>query len=155
MVSGVMARATAISFWNNALLPIVFATAALWSGASLAEFSHAVKPEIVMDTEVLKSLSLGLGVVAVVVLMAYMVVSYSSITAARQSVLFLTRGRLSPLFYVGVVVLGLLIPVSILVAAFLGEVGRSWLALAGFSELAGSFCLRYALLRGGIYAPVL
>lgn len=150
----VMAASPAISFWNNPLLPLLFITAALWSGASVAEVAHSLWG-IDMNVGGLGVLGLVAGSAAVVVLFCYLVVNYYSTIAAKEAVLFLALGRLAWLFYGGVVVLGLVIPLAILVPAYLGEVPALALAVAGFSELAGSLCLRYALLRAGIFAPIL
>jgi len=109
--------------------------------------------ELAVDS--LQVLGLVLGTAAVVALFSYLVVNYYSTIASREAVLFLAAGRLAGLFYGAVVVLGLIIPLAILVPAYLGEVPALALALAGFSELVGSFFLRYALLRAGIFAPIL
>lgn len=148
-----MAASPAIPFWNNPLLPLVFVTAALWSGVSLIEGIISFIPQPLNDG-LLGPMGLWLGVVAVVILFAYLVVNFQSSLAAKESVRFLSAGRFSPVFYPGVVVLGLVIPLAILGAAFFGEIPRIWLAVAGISELAGSFVLRYSLLRAGIYPPI-
>jgi formate-dependent nitrite reductase membrane component NrfD len=58
-------------------------------------------------------------------------------------------------FWIGVILLGIVIPLAIVVPAYIGEVARGWLAVAGISELCGSFVLRYSLLKAGIYPPVI
>lgn len=151
-----MAASPAISFWNNALLPIVFVGASWWSGASLAEAVHALRPDIVMvHVQRLEPLNFLLGTSAVVALFCYLWVNYNSTPAAKESVRYLLWSRFSPAFYLGALVLGIIIPMAILIPAYLGEFPGGWLAVAGFSELAGSFVLRYALLKAGIYPPVI
>ncbi|MBI2917302.1 MAG: polysulfide reductase NrfD [Chloroflexi bacterium] len=150
----VMAASPAISFWNNPLLPLVFITAALWSGGSVAEVFHSLA-SVEMDVDSLQVLSLVAGSAAVVVLFCYLVVNYYSTIAAKEAVLFLALGRLAWLFYAGVVALGLVVPLAVLVPAYLWGVPALALAVAGLSELVGSLFLRYALLRAGIFAPVL
>ena len=66
----VMAVSPAIPFWNNPLLPMVFVSAALWSGASLTEAAHFFLPEITLDVGRLEAWGLWLGVIAVVFLFA-------------------------------------------------------------------------------------
>jgi len=74
--------------------------------------------------------------------------------AAKESVLFLVTGRFSVLFYAGVVGLGLVIPLAILTLSYFGKIKLFMLAVAGISELVGSFLLRYSLLKAGMYPPV-
>jgi len=107
-----------------------------------------------LNEEILKALGLWLGAIAVVTLFAYLMVNYQSSVAAKEAVVFLSTGRFSVVFYLGVVVLGIVIPLAILVPAYFGEVKLFLLAVAGISELAGSFVLRYSLLRAGIYPPI-
>jgi sulfite dehydrogenase (quinone) subunit SoeC len=149
----VMAASPAIPFWNNPLLPIVFVTAALWSGVSLIEATISFTPQP-LNEGLLRPLGLWLGATAVVALFAYLMVNLQSSVAAKESVLFLGAGRFSRVFYPGVVLLGIVIPLAILGSALLWEVSPVWLAVAGISELAGSFVLRYSLLRAGIYPPI-
>ena len=153
LASVVLAASPAIPFWNNPLLPLVFVTAALWSGVSLIEALRSFTP-VVIDEETFKPLGLWLGVVAVVVLFAYLVVNLQSSMAARESVRFLGAGRFSPVFYTGVVLLGIVVPLVILGLVFFMQLPGIWLAAAGISELVGSFVLRYSLLKAGIYPPI-
>lgn len=151
-----MAASPAISFWNNALLPIVFVGASWWSGASLAEAVHVLRPHTVMvHIQRLEPLNFLLGASAVVALFCYLWVNYSSTLAARESVRYLLWSRFSPVFYLGALIIGVIIPIAILFLVYLGEISGGWLAVAGISELAGSFVLRYALLKAGIYPPVI
>jgi len=107
-----------------------------------------------MDTEVLRLLGLWLGMITIVLLLSYLWVGYYAGMAAKEAVLFLAAGRFSPVFYLGVVVVGIAIPLAVLAPAYFIEVPLILLAIAGLSELTGSFVLRYSLLKAGIYPPV-
>lgn len=149
-----MAVSPAIPFWNNPLLPMVFVSSALWGGTSLAEVVHSFLPETALNVEVLGVWGFWLGVIAVVFLYTYLTINYYSNVAAKEAVLFLVKGRLSVLFYAGVVGLGIVIPLAILTLSYFGKVEMFVLAVAGISELVGSFVLRYSLLKAGMYPPV-
>lgn len=152
-----MASCPGIPFWSNPLLPMIFAGAAWWSGTSIADVVHALRDETdIINAHRLEDLGIWLGTVSAASLFCYLLVSYSSGIAARKSVAFLTRGNFSPAFYLGIVVLGLIIPLAILVPVYTGDIdaGSGWLAVAGFSELIGSFVLRYSMLKAGVYPPV-
>jgi formate-dependent nitrite reductase membrane component NrfD len=151
-----LAASPGIPFWSNPLVPVIFAAASLTSGAALAEAAHAIRPEtVIAHTDRLETLGLVMGTVMVVLLFTYLVANYMSTVAAKESVAYLAWGSMSVAFWIGVVLLGIVIPLSILVPAYLGEVARGWLAVAGISELCGSLALRYSLLKAGIYPPVI
>jgi formate-dependent nitrite reductase membrane component NrfD len=151
-----LAAAPGIPFWSNPLVPIIFAAAALTSGAALAEASHAIRPEtVIVHVDRLETLGLIMGTAMVVLLFTYLVGSYMTTVAAKESVAYLAWGSMSAAFWAGVVLLGIIIPLSILIPSYFGEVARGWLAVAGISELCGSFALRYSLLKAGIYPPVI
>ncbi len=68
--------------------------------------------------------------------------------------MYLVKGQLALLFYVGVVFLGIILPLVIVMSAYFGIVPSSALAVAGISELVGAFILRYSILKAGIYPAV-
>lgn len=151
-----LAASPGIPFWSNPLVPIIFAAASLTAGAAFAEAAHAINTETVITyADRLETLGMIMGTVMVVLLFTYFVGNYMSTLAAKESVVYLARGAMSAAFWAGVVLLGIVIPLAILVPAFLGEVATGWLAVAGISELCGSFALRYSLLKAGIYPPVI
>jgi formate-dependent nitrite reductase membrane component NrfD len=148
-----LAASPSIRFWNNALLPIIFLTAAIWSGASLAELIQPAQVESYRDF--LYIFQLVVGGLTVWMLFTYMVVSYMSTIGAKEAVSFLAGGSMAPVFYGLAVVLGLIIPIAILVIAFLGNASSTLLAVAGIAELVGSFFLRLSILKAGVYEPIL
>jgi formate-dependent nitrite reductase membrane component NrfD len=151
-----LAASPGIPFWSNPLVPIIFAAASLTAGAAFAEAAHAINAETVITyADRLETLGMIMGTVMVVLLFTYLVGNYMSTLAAKESVVYLARGAMSVAFWAGVVLLGVVIPLAILVPSFLGEVASEWLAVAGISELCGSFALRYSLLKAGIYPPVI
>jgi len=151
-----LAASPGIAFWSNPLIPIIFASAALTSGIALAEASHAIRPEtVILYTDRLEILGLIMGTAMVVLLFTFLVANYMSTVAAKASVAYLAWGSMSLAFWIGVILLGIVIPLAIVVPAYIGEVARGWLAVAGISELCGSFVLRYSLLKAGIYPPVI
>jgi formate-dependent nitrite reductase membrane component NrfD len=148
-----MAASPSIRFWNNPLLPMIFLAAALGSGASLVGLLQgsqaASRPGLLHPFQVV------VVAIAALLLLTYMVVNYMSTVGAKEAVAFLAAGSMAPVFYGLVVVLGIVIPMTILAMAFLSEVSVTLLAIAGLSELVGSFFLRYSILRAGVYDPVL
>lgn len=143
-----------ISFWNNPLLPILFVSVSLGSGLSLMETIHVFSPQDISNPELLKIAGSWVVSITALLILVYLVGNYYSSVAAKESVLYLVKGQLAPLFYAGVVFLGIILPLVILIAAYFEIVPSSALAVAGISELVGAFILRYSIIKAGIYAPV-
>lgn len=143
-----------ISFWNNPLLPILFVSVSLGSGISLMETINAFSPQDISNPELLKVAGPWVVSITALLILVYLVGNYYSSITAKESVIYLVKGQLAPLFYTGVVFLGIILPLLILVAAYFEMVPSSALAVAGISELVGAFLLRYSIMKAGIYAPV-
>jgi formate-dependent nitrite reductase membrane component NrfD len=143
-----------ISFWNNPLLPILFVSVSLASGISLTETIHILSPQDISNPELLKVAGLWVLSITALLILVYLVGNFYSSIAAKESVIYLVKGQLAPLFYTGVVFLGIILPLVILISAYFEIVPSSALAVAGISELVGAFILRYSIMKAGIYAPV-
>ena len=143
-----------ISFWNNPLLPILFVSVSLGSGISLMETINVFSPQDISNHELLKVAGPWVISITALIILVYLAGNYYSSIVAKESVSYLLKGQLAPLFYTGVVFLGIILPLVILMLAYFGIVPSSALAVAGISELIGAFILRYSILKAGIYAPV-
>ncbi len=143
-----------IAFWNNPLLPILFVSVSLGSGISLAETINIISPQAIANPELLTGAGLWAVSITALLLFVYLVGNFYSSVTAKESLLHLMKGQLAPFFYVGVVLLGMILPLAIFSAAHSGIVPPSALAIAGIAELGGAFILRYLILKVGISAPV-
>ncbi len=152
------ASISAVPFWNSSLFPILLVLHSLSSAGLL----------------IIAVLSLGSGGLAphlrecgvVLALLASTLALTWTFTdsaprseAAQESVRLLTAGRLKPLFQQGALLAGLIAPLLLVLLAYL--LGGSpilsglLLVIALLLRLAGDVSLRYALLRAGVYAPVI
>lgn len=143
-----------ISFWNNPLLPILFVFISLGSGISLMETINAFSPQQISNHELLGVTGPWVISITALLILVYLGGNYYSSVAAKESVIYLVKGQLAPLFYAGVAFLGIVLPLVILILAYYGAASSSVLAIAGISELVGAFILRYSILKAGIYASV-
>jgi formate-dependent nitrite reductase membrane component NrfD len=79
--------------------------------------------------------------------------------AAQESIRLLTAGRLKPLFQGGALLAGLASPLLLVMLAFAfrgSPVVSGFLLVAAVTlRLAGDVSLRYALLRAGVYNPLI
>ncbi len=141
---------------NSRLLPVLFLVSALSTGLSAAVmggFVLARRRGEELDLHQWSRVHIGLLVVEVAVLLAWLGVGAGS-PAGADSVQLLVSGDLAPLFWLGVVLVGLVGPVL----AFVFETAPSGhscrVALAGEAGvLAGGLALRYLVLLAAV--PVL
>ena len=150
----VMNYVNGIQLWNSALLPLLFVVTGVLDGFALvmtiALFGGKVD---IMAAEAGSRVFL----IAAAILMAIYLWSATYIgPAGRQSVVELLRGGIAPILWVGVVLCGIILPVSISVATyFAGEASSLVLIVAIISEMIGAFSLKYCILKAGIYAPLI
>jgi formate-dependent nitrite reductase membrane component NrfD len=76
--------------------------------------------------------------------------------AAKDAVKRLIGGSLAPLFWIGVFLFGIIIPVVISLATLaMDEPASGLLITAVVSEVIGGLALRFAILKAGVYQPLL
>jgi formate-dependent nitrite reductase membrane component NrfD len=80
--------------------------------------------------------------------------TYSS-SSARDAIKRLVGGTLAPLFWVGVFLFGIAIPVAISVTTYFLEASTAVMILAVVAEIIGGLALRFAILKAGMYQPLL
>jgi len=148
----------AVPLWNTSLLPILFLLHSLTSAGllmttllSLAGGGVVAHPRQCSAVLALLSSTLGL---------TWMLTgSASRSEAAQESVQMLTAGRLKPFFQGGALLAGLGFPLLLVMLAYLfrssGLVSGLLLVTAVPLRLAGDLSVRYALLRAGVYNPVI
>lgn len=134
----------AVPFWNTPLLLLFFVSYAVLGGAGvmLLLTSYASVPSQI------ETLAIALIVLNAVMVAMHLGDMRRAGGSAAESVRLLNRAPLSFLFWVGVVLIGMVLPLVELL--FL----RSTLAAAGGFILIGGFLFRYCLLKAGVYVPI-
>jgi len=139
-----------LSSW---LLPVLFLVSALSTGLSAAVVVGHVKARrqrIELDLHPWSRIHIGLVVVELGVLLAWLAVGSAS-PAGSDSVQMLVSGTLAPVFWVVVVVAGLVGPVLAFVVESARRGQSPRLALAGEAGvLAGGLALRYLVLLAAV-----
>jgi len=136
-------------FWSTALLPILFFFSAASTGVMaviLAGVFAGVEESTLLT---LARADIVLIVVEALVLAAYLHGSYRH-PNTRMSAEHVLSGPAATMFWMGVVICGLLIP---LVIDALGIHGTG-AAIASILGLIGGLCLRYVVLAGGAMYPM-
>lgn len=157
----------AIPFWNTPALPVLFITSALATGAGAILLGLAVKrwvrPAKAQEEEENTGLSLAIlskiviVVIAVelIILVFFMVIMGYTQGVAQISVDYLLSGDYALAFWLGIIVVGLLVPFAVeifarsksksLPVARIADLG----AVTGVCLLAGGIILRFAILSAG------
>jgi formate-dependent nitrite reductase membrane component NrfD len=146
-----------IPFWNSALLPILYAVAGFWGGAGL---SMAVLLNSGVSTGALPGVEefcRALLVAFIVILPTYLIAAKHGFPSGKASVSEMVGGRLWPLFWIGVVFLGLVLPIGVVIYSLvvgLEKIPFIFLYLSIAFELLGDLFLRYLILKNGFYNPL-
>jgi formate-dependent nitrite reductase membrane component NrfD len=138
----------AIKLWNSAIVPILFVIAGFSGGLAvllLASLGDAAESTSV--AEIMRLALIGYAVFAAI----YLWISTYESEAARDSVMRVLKGGIAPVFWLGVVLLGIIIPIIILFATS----ASAAFAIAAVFAILGGIALRYVILKAGVYSPLL
>jgi formate-dependent nitrite reductase membrane component NrfD len=148
-----MTYCKSIPFWNTGLLPIIFVVDGIADGLALVMGIGLTGQGV--DLAVVEAATRTTVILNALLITTYLVsASYQSVTAG-QSVRELVAGRIAALFWIGVVLLGITIPLAIsIVSLFTGELTRPLLVIAVVCHTVGTFSLKYSVLKVGFYRPL-
>lgn len=150
----VLSYVGAIRLWNSAIVPILFFTAGLTGGMAIllaTSLGDSVSRVIAMS-----SIMLVILIIYAVFMAIYLWVATYGSSAARESVMRLLRGSVAPVFWIGIVLLGIVIPVALLLAVTIALwASMPALITAIACVIIGGVSLRYVILKGGMYSPLL
>jgi formate-dependent nitrite reductase membrane component NrfD len=150
-----MSFCKSVPFWNTGLLPFVFLIMGIADGLALIMGVGMVTGENVVPTA--ESATRILLIVNAILIITYLAnANYQSVTA-ELSVKELIRGHVAWVFWLGIVVLGIIVPLVIsVVSYFTGEeASQGLLIFAIICHTIGAFSLKYGVLKVGIYRPIL
>jgi formate-dependent nitrite reductase membrane component NrfD len=142
-----------VPFWNSALLPVLFILCGILGG-----FGLAVGIALAGGDVNLNAAEWGSRIFLVanaLLIIVYLLQAEHREDVGRQSVMEQLRGNSAPIFWGGIVALGIVIPLVISFASlFMGEIA-SWVIIFGVvCEIIGGLSLRYCVLKSGAYKPL-
>ncbi len=141
----VVSNSRAIPFWNTPVMPVLlFSYAAMGASGIVLIGSSYLAADGLRQVEVLAA---GLIVLNLVLLGVYLFVMQRTGGSAKESVRRLNQAPLSGLFWIGVVVVGLIFPLAAVIWL------ASAVALAGACLLIGGLLFRHCVLKAGVYVP--
>jgi formate-dependent nitrite reductase membrane component NrfD len=150
-----MSYCKSVPFWNTGLLPIVFVLMGVADGLALTMGISLATDDLAIST--LESWSRVLLVVNALLILGYLVQAYRKHSAAELAARDLINGSTAWVFWVGIVILGIITPLTIsFVTMFLEEAQAGPLLIAAIvCHTIGAFSLKYSVLKVGIYRSVL
>jgi len=134
-----------IKFWNSALIPILVVLGGVAAGSAVLLAAGSVAGDGLGSMLVFARGALVIYAIAIFVQL--WVATYSS-PSARDSAMLLLKGNMAALFWLMIVLVGLVIP---LVLEFVGPDSTAILVISSVLVLAGNLTFRYALIRAGRY----
>ncbi len=145
-----LSASRAIAFWNTAMLPTLFLLSAAATGTMAVAL---LAPGSVAPFEMLSKVLLALLILKTILVIFYIQASHRT-DESRASAHLLLKGRLSGLFWFGLIVVGLLGPIALLILN-VTTMHEIWLTrTAAILGLLGGFILRRLVLAAGVRAPL-
>ena len=149
-----MSYCKSVPFWNTGILPIVIMNAGIADGLALVMaiglFTGGVNFH---GIEYASRIVLGINAI---LLGTYLMNATYQSTTAELSVKELLVGRVAIIFWLGIILLGIVVPLAIsFVSMFTGEATGMLLVSGIICHTAGAFALKYCILKVGIYKPIL
>lgn len=150
-----MSFVRAIPLWNTGLLPMSYVVAGLWSGAEIMLAIHLLSGAPVEQIELWIRILLPSFAL---ILILYLISVNTSSKIGKNSVKRIVAGDLSLLFFVGAVFIGLILPIFTVFYSFsvgIAAVPVTLLLISIVCGLIGDLTVRYCILKGGLYSPVI
>lgn len=150
----VISYTRAIKFWNSAIVPIISVVCSLLGG--LAILLLIMLGNDYAEIIILKQIIFILLVIYAIFIAIFLYNTTYGELAAKESVKKIVWGDGAVTFWIGEILIGLLVPISILIANyFTGEISAVLLITVAFCLIIGGLSFRRSLFEGGIYTPLL
>jgi len=147
---------TAIPFWNSAILPVLSVASGIWVGTQLSMWTSIgfSEKEILLSLEPLARWSLF--AYAFLTIYYFWNIGHSS-PAGQESLRVIIKADLSAFFYVGVVLIGFIIPIAISLNFWADNTvsGYGLVYLRIICAIIGDLTLRYVISKSGRYSPLI
>ncbi len=144
-----------VAFWNSGMVPLLFGITALTSGTGLYLGLKRLF-DTGKDMGDVTSVNAALLVLSLLFLVTFLISMATASRGGKRSVSELLGGSLAVTFLVGVVLVGLIVPLAIIGPAALGaDIPPMAIGIAGIVEIIGVVLLRYSIIRAGMNSPVL
>jgi formate-dependent nitrite reductase membrane component NrfD len=151
-----MSYCKSLPFWNTGLLPIVFVIMGVADGLALTMGVNLATGGDEAAISALESWSRILLVVNALLIAGYLARAYRRHSAAELAAQDLIKGSTAWVFWILLVILGIVTPLVISFATiFMSGNTEPLLIVAIVCHTVGAFALKYSVLKVGIYRSVL
>jgi sulfite dehydrogenase (quinone) subunit SoeC len=151
-----MSYCKGLQFWNTGLLPLVFVLMGLADGLALCMGVTLVAGGSEAVTGTLETWSRVFLIVNALLIAGYLARAYQRHSAAELAAHDLIKGSTAWVFWIMLVLLGIVTPLVIsFVTLFVGGDTGPLLIVAIICHTIGAFALKYSVLKVGIYRSVL
>jgi formate-dependent nitrite reductase membrane component NrfD len=158
----------AVPLWNTAILPILFVVSAFSTGIAGTMLAASIMDKkVIHHVMSIKKIHLSLLIAEVFLIFTMFLITSSTNESAAQSVSMLLTGEYSAIFWIGLIMIGLFVPIIIeglelfnfkklntsragLEAAAGGTSGIASTLITESAVLTGGFILRYLLLAAAV-----
>lgn len=149
----VMSYCKSVPFWNTGILPVVILIAGIADGLALTMAVGLFTGGI--DFHVIESASRVTLIINALLIATYLLkVKHQSLTA-ELSVKELIVGHVAVVFWVGIVGLGIVVPLVIsFLSLYAGKLSIPLMVMAILCHTAGAFALKFGILKVGIHKPI-
>jgi formate-dependent nitrite reductase membrane component NrfD len=142
-----------VPFWNSTLLPVLFILCGLLGGFGLSVVIALNGGDI--NLAAAETGSRWLLLANVLLIGIYLLQASIKEGTSKQSVLEQLRGHSAPIFWIGIVLLGIIIPLGIALAGLIvNDMSSIVLVIGVVCEIIGGLALRYCVLKAGAYKPL-
>lgn len=150
----IMSYCKSVPFWNTAMLPIIMLLAGVADGFALMLAIGMADASVDIA-----AVELGIRIILtanIVMMGAYVWNATYQSNTARYTATLLIKGSLAVPFWLGVIIIGMVVPLAISsLSLFAGETMTGLLVTAIVLHTLGAVALKYVLLRAGIHTPLL
>jgi formate-dependent nitrite reductase membrane component NrfD len=144
----------AVPFWNSSMLPLLFVLCGILGGFGLSVIIALNGGHV--DITAAEAGSRWLLIINALLIAIYLWGAANRESTGKQSVMEQIRGSGAPIFWIGIVILGIVIPLAIAFSSyFINDVSAVLLVTGVACEVAGGLALRYCVLKAGAYMPLI
>jgi len=150
-----LTQAVGVPLWNTSLIPALWVVSAGAAVLALVEL-FALKGWVEHSAAAFgQKMALGVETFKLIMVLAFLHVGMSAASAgARAGATERAAGALAPMMWIGVVGLGVLVPIAVGALALKGRASHAMVAAAAVLGLLGGLLLRAAVLLAGYYDPI-
>jgi formate-dependent nitrite reductase membrane component NrfD len=142
-----------VPFWNSMLLPLLFVLCGILGGFGLSVIIALNGGNIALSAA--ETGSRWLLIINALLIIVYLWSAANREATGKKSVMEQMRGNLAQVFWIGIVLLGIVIPLTIAFTSLItGEVSSAFLITGVVCEIIGGLSLRYCVLKAGAYKPL-